>query len=59
MPDTRDAVALRAFSHDTRSYAKGDAFTLAPNQFEDWKSIGFVEAATPTPSASEADHQVG
>lgn len=57
MPDTRDAVALRAFSHEFHYYAKGDTFTLAANQFEDWKAIGFVEAATPTPAVPDADHQ--
>jgi hypothetical protein len=43
----KHAHALRGFSHDGASIAKGSTLLdMAPNQFEDWKSVHLVREAS-------------
>ncbi len=38
----KNAIALRAFKHAGKSYAKGATIRLAPHQLDEWAAIGLV-----------------
>ncbi len=54
---SKNAVALRRFSHAGTTYQKDAPMPLSAAQFNDWEKAGLVTAAKPTaraPVASKA-----